>query len=91
MRDDRFIETLDGLRGAFDAGRLSLIASISYGPNDADRLRQLDALSRHASVPLAASNDVLYHCPQRRPLQDVLTCIRHSPSRRPISDPKGPA
>ena len=27
-------------------------------------------------VPLVATNDVLYHAPERRALQDVLTCIR---------------
>ena len=27
-------------------------------------------------LPLVATNDVLYHAPERRPLQDVLTCIR---------------
>ncbi|MFI4897590.1 MAG: error-prone DNA polymerase [Phycisphaerales bacterium JB059] len=75
--DERFVETLTGLRGAFGADRLSLLASIRYAHDDADRLRQLEALSEHTSVPLAASNDVLYHAPQRRPLQDVLTCIRH--------------
>ena len=33
--------------------------------------------SRHtARVPLLATNEVLYHHPARRPLQDVLTCIR---------------
>ena len=29
-----------------------------------------------ANVPLLATNEVLYHHPARRPLQDVLTCIR---------------
>ena len=29
-----------------------------------------------AAVPLIAVNDVLYHEPERRPLQDVVTCIR---------------
>ena len=27
-------------------------------------------------MPLVATGDVLYHTPHRRPLQDVLTCIR---------------
>ncbi len=27
-------------------------------------------------MPLLATNEVLYHHPARRPLQDVLTCIR---------------
>ena len=29
-----------------------------------------------AGLPLVATNDVLYHLPERRQLQDVLTCIR---------------
>ena len=29
-----------------------------------------------AGIPLVATNAVLYHAPHRRPLQDVLTCIR---------------
>ena len=29
-----------------------------------------------ASLPLVATNAVLYHAAHRRPLQDVLTCIR---------------
>jgi error-prone DNA polymerase len=28
-------------------------------------------------LPAVAANEVLYHTPARRPLQDVLTCIRH--------------
>ena len=31
---------------------------------------------RHTFVPLIAVNDVLYHAPERRALQDVMTCIR---------------
>ena len=34
------------------------------------------ASPRAAKVPLLATNEVLYHHPARRPLQDVLTCIR---------------
>nr|MBA3820176.1 hypothetical protein [Deltaproteobacteria bacterium] len=30
-----------------------------------------------AGLPLVAANEVLYHSRARRPLQDVLTCIRH--------------
>ena len=31
---------------------------------------------RAIGLPLVATNNVLYHRPERRPLQDVLTCIR---------------
>ena len=40
------------------------------------RLARLAALGEAAGLPLVAINDVLYHLPERRPLQDVLTCIR---------------
>ncbi len=29
-------------------------------------------------LPIVAANEVLYHTPLRRPLHDILTCIRHS-------------
>ncbi len=74
--DDGFAHTLSRLRGVFRDDRLSLGAAITYGPSDAARLRSLAALSSHARVPLVAMNDALYHAPERRPLQDVLTCVR---------------
>ncbi|MEJ2433329.1 MAG: hypothetical protein P8Y53_09245 [Pseudolabrys sp.] len=33
-------------------------------------------MARAAQVPLLAVNDVHFHHPDRRPLADVLTCIR---------------
>ncbi len=47
-----------------------------YRGDDAIRLDRLAALAAAVGAPLVATNDVLYHSPQRRPLQDVLTCIR---------------
>ncbi len=47
-----------------------------YGSRDLKRLSHLAALAEAAGAPLVATNDVLYHGPERRPLQDVLTCIR---------------
>ena len=38
--------------------------------------RSFIASRNRSSVPLLATNEVLYHHPERRPLQDVLTCIR---------------
>lgn len=74
--DDDFIAVLRGLSDTF-GDRLSLAASRSYHPSDADRLDQLAALSHTTAVPLVAVNDACYHDPERRALQDVLTCIRH--------------
>src|SRR3546814_2146766 len=50
--------------------------TIRRRPRDAVRLRDLAALAAKARVPTVATNDVLYHAPERRMLQDVVTCIR---------------
>ena len=36
----------------------------------------LTNLAQHYNIPLIATNDVHYHNPERRELQDILTCIR---------------
>jgi error-prone DNA polymerase len=56
--------------------RCYLAAACHLGPNDASHLEWLNALARRAGVPLVATNDVHYHEPRRRYLQDVLTAIR---------------
>jgi error-prone DNA polymerase len=55
---------------------LYLAASQLYRGDDRSRIAALSAIAARCRTPLIASNDVLYHEPQRRPLQDVLTCIR---------------
>ncbi|MDP2619449.1 MAG: error-prone DNA polymerase, partial [Hyphomicrobiales bacterium] len=57
-------------------GRVWLAASLSYGGRDRVQLDRLAGPARAHRVPLVAVGDVLYHAPQRRVLQDVLTCIR---------------
>jgi error-prone DNA polymerase len=42
---------------------------------------QIARLAREHDLPLVAIGDVLYHAPERRPLQDVLTCIREGTRR----------
>lgn len=69
------LEFLYALRNRFgDAVWLAL--SPSYTGNDRFRLEQAAGIARIAGLPLMAVNDVLYHMPDRRPLQDVLTAIR---------------
>jgi error-prone DNA polymerase len=53
-----------------------LAASLLYRGDDKRRLARLHRLAQAAKVRLLATNEVLYHHPARRPLQDVLTCIR---------------
>jgi error-prone DNA polymerase len=57
-------------------GRVWLAASRAYAAQDLKRLSRLSDLARNARAPMVATNDVLYHGPERRPLQDVMTCIR---------------
>ncbi|RTL55250.1 MAG: error-prone DNA polymerase [Bradyrhizobiaceae bacterium] len=52
-----------------------LAASLLYRGDDTRRLSRLYRIAATARVPLLATNEVLYHHPVRRPLQDVLTCI----------------
>src|SRR5215472_9950291 len=57
-------------------GRAYLAVHHLYRGDDMRRLARLEALGRATGLPLIATNNVLYHLPERRPLQDVLTCIR---------------
>jgi error-prone DNA polymerase len=70
-----FADFLPRLAGDF-RGEAYLAAQHRYGGDDAKRLHRLAALAERNGLPLVATNDVLYHTPKRRPLQDVLTCIR---------------
>ena len=56
--------------------RLYLAARHAYRGDDRARIGALAELGNRAGIPLVATNAVLYHAPHRRPLQDVLTCIR---------------
>jgi len=58
------------------SGPLYLAASHAYRGDDAARIAALADVAQRAGTPLVATGDVLYHDPARRPLQDVLTCIR---------------
>ncbi len=67
---------VDALREAAGKGFVRLAATMSYAGEDRRRLASRITQANAARVPLVAVNDVLYHAPERRPLQDVLTCIR---------------
>ncbi|WLS06307.1 error-prone DNA polymerase [Shinella oryzae] len=59
-------------------GRCYLALTLRRRPNDQLRLWQLSNLAAQHRVPTVVTNDVLYHEPGRRMLQDVVTCIRHN-------------
>ncbi len=56
--------------------RLYLAARHSYRGNDRARIEVLAQLAARMQIPLVAAGAVLYHAAHRRPLQDVLTCVR---------------
>jgi error-prone DNA polymerase len=72
---DGFIETATTL-AAHRVGGLYLALSRLYHGEDEARLAALCDLGAQLGLPRLATNDVLYHAPERRPLQDVLSCIR---------------
>ncbi|MEC3879059.1 error-prone DNA polymerase [Parapedobacter sp. 10938] len=48
----------------------------TYTGDDAKKLFRIHQLCETLDIPMVALNDVHYHVPERRELQDVLTCIR---------------
>jgi error-prone DNA polymerase len=64
----RLVRALPGMR--------HVGAAYLYRGDDVARIHRLDRIARGHGLGILATNDVLYHLPQRRPLQDVMTCIR---------------
>ena len=73
--DAAYLDALERLTGAAP-GRVWIGAALGYGPADGRRLERLSGIAHQFGAPLLAVNDVLYHSPQRRQLQDVMGCIR---------------
>ena len=51
-------------------------ATYLYRGDDRARINRLDTLARAHGLAILATNDVLYHAPDRRPLQDIMVAIR---------------
>ncbi|MHB1177600.1 MAG: error-prone DNA polymerase [Daejeonella sp.] len=73
--EESFQQDLEEYREALGLD-LYLAAARSYQGDDHKKLYRLSQLSSRLNIPLAATNDVHYHDPQRRELQDILTCVR---------------
>ncbi|MCO6389275.1 error-prone DNA polymerase [Aliihoeflea sp. 40Bstr573] len=65
------------LRDSF-GDRAYLGLTLRRRPNDQMRLWELSTLAARIGVPTVVTNDVLFHEPGRRILQDVVTAIRHN-------------
>lgn len=57
-------------------GCLNLGIKKLYRGDDAKLLFRINQLGEHLAIPLVVLGDVYYHVPERRELQDILTCIR---------------
>ena len=75
--DDTCALRLRRLGQAF-GDRAYLALTLRRRPNDQLRLFELSNLAAQARVQTVVTNDVLFHEPERRILQDVVTCIRHN-------------
>ena len=73
--DAAFATWLRALAGRFP-GACYLAAHHLYRGDDARRLAALADVAERCGTPLVATNDVRMHVPARRPLADVLACIR---------------
>ncbi|MFS8124489.1 error-prone DNA polymerase [Rhizobium sp. BR 250] len=77
LADDLCALRLRRLKAAF-ADRAYMALSLRRRPNDQMRLFELSGMAEASGVPTVVTNDVLFHVPERRMLQDVVTCIRHN-------------
>ena len=72
---DAFETALPGLVDALP-GLTHVAAACLYRGDDRERVGRLDAMARARGLAILATNDVIYHHPSRRPLADVMHCIR---------------
>ena len=72
---DDFAARLSLLKEALPSLR-HIAAAHLYRGGDLARIERLDRLARGIGGTILATNDVHYHAPEKRPLQDVITCIR---------------
>ena len=72
---DDFETELPRLREALTSLR-HVAATYVYRGDDKARIERLDRLARMHGCTILATNDVHYHAPEKRPLKDVITCIR---------------
>ncbi len=75
-------DDLDSFEAAFPAlcgalpGMRHVAAAHGYRGDDLARIERLDQLATAHGRTILATNDVYYHAPDRRPVQDIMACIR---------------
>ncbi|MDO1583599.1 error-prone DNA polymerase [Rhizobium oryzicola] len=77
LPDDTCAMQLRKMREIF-ATRAYVSLCLRRRPNDQLRLHEIANLAASARVRTVVTNDVLFHEPGRRQLQDIVTCIRNN-------------
>jgi len=72
-------DVLDDLKAAFGE-HLFALAARHRRAEEVEGEKRLRTRAKRLSIPVVAASEVLYHRPDRRRVQDVLTCIRHGVS-----------
>ncbi len=73
--EEHFVTALENMR-SYLGQSLYIAACRNYHGDDQKYFYRLAQLSERFNTPLVATNDVFYHEPGRRQLQDIVTCIR---------------
>jgi error-prone DNA polymerase len=73
--EDSLIQHIEEYRDALGQ-QLYLSATRTYLGNDEKRIFRVQQLADRYGLPMVATNDIHYHEPSRRELQDILTCVR---------------
>lgn len=73
--DASFKKHLQEYREAFGEN-LFIAATRTYDGHDHKRLFRIHSLASQLNIGMVATNDVHYHHPSRRELQDIVTCVR---------------
>ena len=59
-----------------DPRLLSVALTLNYGPSNVRLVAAAVEAAKTLEIPVVATNDAYYHIPERKPLHDVVTCIR---------------
>lgn len=70
-------QCLDRLTHIFGVGNVYLEIQRHYHRDQEARSQRIIELAASTGLPLLATNGACYARPEQRPLQDVLTCVRH--------------
>lgn len=73
--DPEFVRDVEQFSEVFGKN-FYLAATRAYAGDDSKLLYRISQLAKRLDAPMLATNDVHYHHPERRELQDVVTCVR---------------